>query len=285
MFRFVFSFAAAFLAISLPPASAQTVAVGFEDLPTGFAATPPGTGSYANGQFYSPNATTSFSTTFTSYGAPGVGATFNTSYNSSFGGFSSRWSSSSVFNNTTGDFTNQYAAYNLAGGTGQNGSAGSSTYGIANGSSSTITLAEGYRINSIDITNTTYAYTVIRDGNQFSRAFGPQDYFLLTITGKNAGGTVTGTKDFYLADYRSQQALERYIVDQWTSVDLSAFGSDTRTLSFGFTSTDVGQFGSNTPEYFAADNLVLTLVPEPGAILALGAGMGLLVRWRRRKAK
>jgi hypothetical protein len=294
MFRITYPFVAAFLVFAQSPASAQSVVVGFEDLPSGFTATPPGTGSYTNGQYYSPSATASSSSTFTSYATPSVGATFNTVYNyyQGFGGFSSGWSSSSVFNNQTAGSSNQYAAYNAAGATGQNGSGLSATYGIANGSSAGVTLPTGYRINSIDITNTTYTYISMRDGDQFAKKFGgttgtDPDYFMLTITGKNAGGGVTGSKDFYLADFTSPNAADHYILNHWTTVDLSGLGADTKTLSFTWTSTDVGQFGMNTPAYFAADNLVLALVPvpEPGSVLAIAAGAGLLWRWRKRKAK
>ena len=101
----------------------------------------------------------------------------------------------------------------------------------------------------------------------------------------------TGTKGFYLADYRSNDALEHYIVDRWTTVDLSAFGADTNQLQFELTSSDNVSYDGgmtyymNTPAYVAADNLVLTPVPEPGSIFAIAAGAGILLRWRKRKMK
>ncbi|MGD0383747.1 MAG: DUF4465 domain-containing protein [Thermoguttaceae bacterium] len=42
---------------------------------------------------------------------------------------------------------------------------------------------------------------------------------------------------------------------KWSSVALSSHGNNVKTLEFALTSTDVGQFGINTPTYFAMDNL------------------------------
>jgi hypothetical protein len=60
--------------------------------------------------------------------------------------------------------------------------------------------------------------------------------------------------DFYLADYRFTDNSEDYIVDEWTWVDLSSLGA-VDSLSFTLTSSDVGQFGMNTPAYFCMDNV------------------------------
>src|SRR5688500_17978343 len=80
------------------------------------------------------------------------GARFNNSYDPAFS-FWSGWSSSRVTNVTAPSFTNQYAAYNLPGGTGD----GSPTYGVAFAGSPTVNLPAGARPLSARITNTTYA--------------------------------------------------------------------------------------------------------------------------------
>jgi len=109
------------------------------------------------------------------------------------------------------------------------------------------------------VTNTTYAYWSINDGDAFSKKFGGEDgndpdWFKLTITGKDAGDKATGTVAFYLADYRFEDTSRDYIVDQWTWVDLSPLG-EIAGLEFVLSSSDEGDWGMNTPAYFALDHL------------------------------
>ncbi|QEL19210.1 Ig-like domain repeat protein [Limnoglobus roseus] len=197
------------------------------------------------------------------------GGQFNNSYNSSFDVWSG-WSHSNVTDVTTAGFGNQYAAYNVPGG--GTGAGGSANYGVAfgfpgsggfPGDPITIDLPAGQRPQSMQITNTTYAALSMRDGDAFAKKFGgttgnDPDFFLLTITGKNASGADTGTRTFYLADYRFADNSKDYIVSQWTTVDLSSLPTATTQLSFALSSSDVGTFGVNTPTYFAMDDLILT---------------------------
>ena len=67
--------------------------------------------------------------------------------------------------------------------------------------------ADGRRFESLMVTNTTYAALSMRDGDSFAKKFGgpsgnDPDYFRLTITGKDSGGSTIGSVEFYLADYR-----------------------------------------------------------------------------------
>ncbi|HKL40270.1 MAG TPA: DUF4465 domain-containing protein, partial [Cryomorphaceae bacterium] len=71
-------------------------------------------------------------------------------------------------------------------------------------------------------------------------------------------GELTGTEvEFYLADYTFSDNSQDYIVDEWTYVDLTSLG-DADSLSFTLTSSDVGEFGMNTPAYFCIDDLITT---------------------------
>jgi len=117
----------------------------------------------------------------------------------------------------------------------------------------------GVVLKGLFITNTTYAYLSMLNGDDFSKRFGgedgaDEDWFLLTIHGLGPGGGETGTVDFYLADFRAADSADDYIVDRWTWVDLSSLGPVTG-LQFTLSSTDTGDFGMNTPAYFALDDL------------------------------
>jgi hypothetical protein len=248
-------------AFALAPA-VHGQAIGFEDL------TVPAAG-YYNG----------------SDGAGGFtsgGANFNNSYDTTYGTWSG-WSYSRITNVTTPGYTNQYAAYNLPSGSGDN----SATYGVAYNFSlgdATVQLPAGARPQSARITNSTYAALSMLDGDSFARQFSiaNQDYFRLTIEGFDALGALTGSVDFYLADYRFPTAAQAYVVSHWTTVDLAPLGN-AHSLEFALASSDNGQFGMNTPAYFALDNLMLTPVPEPGTLVLVAiGGIGLATRCCRR---
>ena len=90
----------------------------------------------------------------------------------------------------------------------------------------------------------------------------------------NGAGTQVGNEiDFYLANYTSANSLP---VDVWTLVNLSSLAG-AQSLTFDYASSDVGEFGINTPEYFAMDNLILgsTSVPEPSSMILCLAGLGI----------
>lgn len=222
-----------------------------------------------------------------SYGGPGGGVFYNGSdeaggfaaggahFNNSFvdfgGGFTAwqGWAWSTTTDTTTSGFGNQYSAYS-------GGAYSGNAYGVSYAAENTsvITLPSGWhQPQSVRITNTTYAALDMLNGSAFSKQFGgpsgnDPDWLLLTITGRDGGGTITGALDFYLADYRFTDNSLNYIIDQWELVNLTSLGANVATLTFTMASSDMGDFGMNTPAYFAMDELVL--VPEPsGAVWLL----------------
>jgi hypothetical protein len=255
------------------------IVVNFDDLgyPNGpydpnslFPAGPaPGTGSYDNGWDLNGG--------FTSHGV-----SFSNAYDTTFHSWSG-WAYSDVNDPTTTGptpFTNDYD-HQFAAITGTAPS-GSGNYGISAGPGAAINLPSGTSPISFEVTNTTYNYLSMTHGDGFAKQFTTGDFFELKIfgySGLNGTGTQVGEVDFFLANYTSPASLP---VNTWTLVDLTPLAGS-RSLTFDYASSDVGQFGINTPESFAMDDLSLSTasVPEPGTwvLMAWGiTGLAVLAR-------
>ncbi|MCC5807616.1 MAG: DUF4465 domain-containing protein [Opitutales bacterium] len=139
---------------------------------------------------------------------------------------------------------------------------------------------------SMAVTNVLYAWASMTYGDSFAKQFtgADEDYLRLTIRGLDASEASLGEVDVWLADFRAADAGEHFILDEWLVVDLTTLGGGVHSLEFSMDSSDVGDFGVNTPTYFAMDGLVA--IPEPRlAALAVGlAVLGGAMALRRRKA-
>lgn len=191
------------------------------------------------------------------------------------------WAVSNHTDNTTPGFGNQYSSYVAGGGFG-----GGGQYGVLFNDSGDITLGSAQQLSGAYLTTTTYSALSMLNGDGFAKQFGgpgglDPDWFNVTIEGFLAG-SATDSVVFYLADYRFADSLEDYILDQWTFVDLSILGL-VDELRFSFGSSDVGDFGINTPTYLAMDNLI-TIVPEPNTALLLCIG-GMLMAGSARSGR
>lgn len=107
---------------------------------------------------------------------------------------------------------------------------------------------------TVQLTNSTYTALAIKYGYGNAKKFGGRDgkdpdWFKLTITGIGLVEQITGTVDFFLADYRYEDDNEDYVIDKWEYVDLTDLGIVSR-LEFELASSDAG-----TPLYFCLDNL------------------------------
>jgi len=185
---------------------------------------------------------------------------FENTYNiSQYGPYSQAWSYSNHTDITTGGSNNQYSC-NV--GQGEN----SDQYGICNVSSFAnnrlfSTSQSEFTPTGAFFTNTTFATQSMLNGDAFTSQFGDvansaagEDWFLLTIYGLGADSLRNGDSvNFYLADYRFTDNTQDYIIDEWTWVDLSSL-TNVHGLDFELSSSDEGQWGMNTPAYFAMDN-------------------------------
>lgn len=194
-------------------------------------------GSDLNGSYKATDEFTSGVATYNNYFAYDAEYMYN-----SWGGFAY----SNITDTAAKGFTAQYNAI-----TGS-GAKGSDNYVIGYYNSfepgqSEITFAEAQVISGAYFTNTNYAYYSMMNGDQFAKKFEAGDWFKLTITGKDEAGTETGTVEFLLADGTE-------IVDVWTWVDLSSLGK-VKSIFFSLSSSDAGDFGMNTPSYFALDSI------------------------------
>ena len=127
--------------------------------------------------------------------------------------------------------------------------------------SSWITVSLGYSSNIILFDQEYYPEYVyicqnsntmeaITNGGVFNaRAFTENDTLALIISALNSSMEETQSITYYLA-------VDGQNNNGWTQVPLTALGQ-AAGLSFRMTTTDIGQFGENTPLYFALDGLTV----------------------------
>jgi len=183
------------------------------------------------------------------------GAHFGNNYNADWGS----WDGFSYSNLTDTGIEGLAGQYNAIGGSGQDGSANYAVAYIGFAAPPTMTLEEPGYVRGLYVTNSNYAYYSMLYGDAYAKKFGgadggEPDFFMLTITGRDIDGNAVGTVDFYLADYRFEEGGEDYIVDTWRYVDLTSLG-EVVSLEFTLSSSDVGDWGMNTPGCFAIDTI------------------------------
>ena len=193
--------------------------------------------------------------------------------NNNYGGWWDGFAYSKMTDTNTPGSPNQYSAYT---GEGVNGSSTyvvscnaldwqNQTYDIIPNRVTFSDTIEGYSVSGVYVTNATYAALAMLNGEDPARKFGDDpntpeteesypDWFKLSIVGIRADNSKTDVIEFYLADYRFSDDSQDYIVDEWTWIDLRDLG-DVSALEFSVSSSDIGDWGINTPSYFCMDDL------------------------------
>ena len=113
------------------------------------------------------------------------------------------------------------------------------------------------------IANTTFAYNSMKSGDAFAKKFGgasgnDADSFVLKISAFHRGQFLF-SKRVILADFRFADNAKDYILDSWAIVDLSMPQNEVGprdSFVFELMSSDSGQFGMNTPGFFAIDEVI-----------------------------
>jgi hypothetical protein len=206
----------------------------------------------------SPNSAYS-QTTSTGFQTPE--ASFNYVYNFNFwlGGFAY----TNVKDSSTAGSANMYGVRAYSGHT------NSAMYTVGQNKGVIKLSAPQSTVNGFYITNTTYAYKSIKSGDQFTRKFGDTtgagsgtsiaqgsypDYFKLTVRGYKNGVLKTDSATLLLADYTFTNNALDFVLDKWTFVNTANLG-EVDSLKFFMRSTDSGQYGMNTPGFFAIDDI------------------------------
>lgn len=185
------------------------------------------------------------------------GIYFPTNYNTEFSFWEGGVAYSNVTDSVTSGFGNLYAA--KAG----KGADNSNNYAVAYGSGyfkSEANFGWPFTELSLFITNGTYAYNSMRDGDAFAKKFGGEsgndpDYFYVVFKGfRNGLPTNSDSVIYYLADFRFQDNTLDYIRVDWIELSLF-FLTPCDSVTYEFYSSDVGGFGINTPLQFCMDNI------------------------------
>ena len=188
-------------------------------------------------------------------------AIFQYDWTTSFGGF---WSGGFAYTNKNNPDSGNYRhLYNCAAGKGYNLS---NYYATGQPGSFIKVKAPSNAVLGFYVTNTTYAYMSMKNGDAFARKFGdttgtgclcPQgsvrDSLVLSVVGYSGGVLKNDTVQFFLADFRFSNNSLDYILKSWQWVDCSTLGA-VDSISFFMTSSDNGMWGMNTPAFFSIDN-------------------------------
>lgn len=131
-------------------------------------------------------------------------------------------------------------------------------------------IAIGQPVEGFYITNGTYAYNLMRDGDGMTGAYGRKfgdttgtgvttgqgtapDWFKLTVKGYLGGTLKADSVEFYLADFRPAGTANDSIIKGWHWVNLMPLGK-VDSLNFKLSSSDNNSGGMKTPSYFCMDN-------------------------------
>lgn len=159
-----------------------------------------------------------------------------------------------IYTNKTDTKTPGYTNNSAITGTGKYGKVYLTSYVNSFAPSKIVNLnPDLYKFKGMWVTNSTYAYLSIKDGDSMAKKFVAGDWFKLTITGYTSSKAEIGNIDFYLADFRDGKSIN---INTWQWVDLSSL-NNASYIEFSMSSTKNNTWGMLTPSYFCLDGIKL----------------------------
>ena len=164
------------------------------------------------------------------------------------------------------DYTRQLEVFNPAiDGAGREacGNEGSNNFAIvydagiwaSNPAALTMKDGEARVIESVYVNNTTYTLNTLRNGNEYAAPMAENGFYKVVATGY-VGETAVGTSEYFLAKNIS-------FVTEWSKWDLSGLGAVYKVVfSVAGSPEQYGDWGINTPTYFAIDDIAVRVYPD-----------------------
>ncbi|MBQ8493865.1 MAG: DUF4465 domain-containing protein [Alistipes sp.] len=115
-----------------------------------------------------------------------------------------------------------------------------------------------YTFTTVKLNLSTYTYKSITDEdvNYYARAFTDGDYLKVTFTALLEDNTEGNSVDCYVVDYRDGK---RFLATNWDAFDISALSGNLSGIRLTIETTDIGEYGANTPLYICLDDLTYTV--------------------------
>ncbi len=104
-------------------------------------------------------------------------------------------------------------------------------------------------IDHMYVIPTSYTLSVEEYGNAYASKLTTGGWLKIVAYGVDASGKLTGTEEFYLCQSGN-------LVKDWTKWDLSSLGKVAKIV-FNMEGSDAGEWGLNTPAYFAYDDVAV----------------------------
>ena len=149
-----------------------------------------------------------------------------------------------------GIYDNQYSAYNTYAASGESFLL---YYYDSFNEPCDIVCMTSLELRSVKLNLSTYTYASITDEdiNAFARVFTNGDYLKVVFTPLALDGTPVGDNvECYVVDYRDDK---RFVADNWQEYKLNLPAS--ARIRVTIETTDVGEWGANTPLYICMDDL------------------------------
>ena len=161
------------------------------------------------------------------------------------------WYDYALSNQTSKAYASLDDQYHSCTGGGHNSANFVIAYPYGGGTVSVTHNEDGDVISGFYITNTAYAYSNMTQGDAYSQPLPAGGWFKVTAYDADDSSNAV---DFYLADLRDDNPANHYVVNNWEWFDLTPLGQVSEIM-FSLDGSDKGDWGLNTPAYFAMDNL------------------------------